>query len=130
MNQMLEVSSPTVTAWLQTKSMCADVKPWVECPVPHPSAYDSGVYLLSTYDAASDKSIFSQAVVSILESSVLRDQLEHFLLGFQRGHRSDITRYAPHLRKYRQLYTAIITTTGADSESIGELPLQVVIVTD
>ena len=96
---------------------------WIECPVPHPSAQHSAEHLLVTYDAAVDKSIFSNGVVEILESAVMRDQLEHFILGFKsKEHRNSVTGYPQHLRAYEELYTATMRLTAADGQTSGATP--------
>ena len=91
--------------------------------MPHPSAQHNAEHLLVTYDAAVDKSIFSNGVVEILESPVMRDQLEHFILGFKsKEHRNSVTRYPQHLRAYEELYTATMTLTAADGQTSGTTP--------
>jgi hypothetical protein len=92
----------------------------VACPVPHPNAQHSAEYLLSTYDAAIEKSGFSKIVIEILECPEMRDQLENFILGFKSKEKKNlVTRYPEHLRAFKQLYTSVMTATAADGETSG-----------
>ena len=96
---------------------------WIGCPVPHSSAQHSAEHLLVTYDAAVDKYIFSNGVVDILETPIMRHLLEHFILGFKsKEHRNSVTRYPQHLRAYEELYTATMTLTAADGQTSGTTP--------
>jgi hypothetical protein len=79
----------------------------------------TAAYLLKTYDATTDKSSLSNVVINVMDSPLLRRQLEEFIDGFKKPNFNKITGRPYHLRKYQQLYTAIIVATGADSQTTG-----------
>ena len=86
------------------------------CPVPHPNSQHSAEYLLGTYDAAIEKTGFSEVVIEILECPEIKDQLEDFILGFKSNDKQNIiTGYPQHLRAFKQVMTA----TAADGKTSG-----------
>ena len=93
------------------------VQKWITCPIPHPAAQHSAKFLLETYDALEDKCSVSKVVVGVLKSDTMREQLKQFIQGFKKNNLNKITWRADHLRKYKELYTAIITATAADSQT-------------
>ena len=102
---------------------------WIVCPVPHPSAELSARHLLQTYDATSDKRNFSNVVVNVMDSPLLRQQLGEFIDGFKKVNMNEITGRPYHLRKYKELYTAIVVATAADSETTGNNAMGVHVLT-